>query len=174
MTAVKDAFVVDVYADLKLVFMAVGIILIYTIVILSSCSPIHLRVWVAIVGLLTIGISYAASYSICGIAGWQTASIHSLLSFILLCIGVDDMYVISNALDQTDFNLSIEERFKITFYNAGTNVSVTTATNIVSFAISTIANTIALQSFCIYATVAVLYAWLTVMTTYSCVLVWDT
>lgn len=174
MTAVKDAFVVDVFADLKLVFMAIAIILIYTIVNLSSCSPIHLRIWLAIAGLLTIGISYAASYSICGLAGWQTASVHGLLAFILLCIGVDDMYVITNALDQTDFNLPIEERFKIAFYSAGTNVTVTTVTNIVSFAISSMANTIALQSFCIYATVAVLYAWLTVMTTFACVMVWDT
>ena len=157
-----------------MILFAVAIILGYTIVVLSSCSPIHLRIWVAIVGLLTIVISYIASYSVCGLAGWNTGGIHQLLAFVLLCIGVDDVYVIVNALDQTDFNMPLEKRFQIAFYNAGTNVTVTTLTNVVSFGITATTTIISLRSFCIYATVGVAFGWATVMTTFSCILVWDT
>jgi len=71
-----------------------------------------------------------------GFAGWRTGGIHQLLSFVLICIGVDDVYVIVNVIDQTDFNMPLEKRFKIAYYNAGTNVTVTSVTNIVSFGIS--------------------------------------
>jgi Niemann-Pick C1 protein len=94
-----------------MIFFAVFIIIAYTIIVLSSCSPIHLRIWLAIAGMLTIVISYIGCYSICGLAGWNTGGIHQLLAFVLLCIGVDDVFVIVNALDQTDFNLSLEKRF---------------------------------------------------------------
>lgn len=87
---------------------------------------------------------------------------------------MDDIYVIVNALDQTDFNLPLEKRFKIAFYNAGTNVTVTTLTNVASFGISALTSIITLRSFCIYATVGVAMAYFLVMTTFSCILVWDT
>ena len=141
---------------------------------ISSCSPIHLRIWVATAGILTIAIAYIASYSICGLAGWRTGGIHQLLAFVLICIGVDDIYVIVNVLDQTDFNLPMETRFKIAFYNAGTNVTVTSLTNVASFGISSMTSIITLRSFCIYATVGTAMAYFLVMTTFSCILVWDT
>ena len=159
---------------MNVIFFALFIILAYTVIVISSCSPIHLRIWVATAGILTIVIAYIGCYSICGLAGWRTGGIHQLLAFVLICIGVDDIYVIVNVLDQTDFNLPLETRFKIAFYNAGTNVTVTTLTNVASFSISSMTKIITLRSFCIYATVGVALAYFLVMTTFSCILVWDT
>jgi len=87
---------------------------------------------------------------------------------------VDDVYVIVNVIDQTDFNMPLEKRFKIAYYNAGTNVTVTSVTNIVSFGISAMTQIISLRSFCLYAMVGVTFCYFTVMTIFSCILVWDT
>ena len=36
---------------------------------------------------------------------------HNILPFVLLGIGVDDMFVIVNTIDQTPINIKPEERF---------------------------------------------------------------
>jgi Niemann-Pick C1 protein len=74
-------------------------VMFYTIIFLGSCSPVHMRSCVALFGLMCTGLAYILGYSICGTFGEQTAGIHGLMPFLLLGIGVDDMFVICNALD---------------------------------------------------------------------------
>lgn len=103
-----DAFINDVMQDLNFIVVGIFIMLVYACVIIGSCSPIHSRVVVAFVGLGTIALSYFGGFGICGVAGIQTSYMHNILPFIVLCVGVDDMFVICNALDQTDINKTVE------------------------------------------------------------------
>ena len=157
-----------------MIIAGVVIIFFYSCVIVGSCSPIHMRIVVAASGIGCIILAYIGGYGICGLAGWYTSGIHNLLPFIIICIGVDDMFVVCNALDQTDFSKTVEERFKIAFYNCGPNITVTTLTNVVSFSISMLSTAIALRSFCFYATICIAMCYCTIITTFSCILVWDT
>jgi Niemann-Pick C1 protein len=154
--------------------MAVMLVSTYCIVNLGSCSPIHMRGCVAFTGLLTIGFSYTAGCGIAGTIGFNTAGVHNLLSFLLIGIGADDMFVICNALDQTNLNDPIEKRFKVAFANAGSSITITSFTNAISFIVGSTTPIIALGSFCIYAACAVIGLFFSVLTVFSCVLVWDT
>lgn len=39
--------------------------------------------------------------------GQRVTGVHNILPFLLIGIGVDDMFVIVNAVDQTDMRLSV-------------------------------------------------------------------
>lgn len=99
---------------------------------------------------------------------------HSLLSFLLIGIGADDMFVICNALDQTDLNLSVEQRFKKAFSEAGPSITITSFTNAISFLVGSTTSLIALSSFCVYAAFAILMLYSTALSLFSCILAWDT
>ena len=71
----------------------------YGIVFLGSCSPIHCRSTVAITGLVCVGFCYTTGYAISFWLGGKVAGVHSLMAFLLIGIGVDDMFVVCNALD---------------------------------------------------------------------------
>ena len=73
---VSEAFVVDLQGDLKLVGVAVGLVAVYCIIFMGSCSPIHMRSAAAGITLLCVGLSYAASTGLAYYAGGQTAGIH--------------------------------------------------------------------------------------------------
>jgi predicted RND superfamily exporter protein len=61
-----------------------------------------------------------------------------VLPFILLGIGIDDMFVLVRSLEEVDElhrgdGLSIEERFRKSLQNGGMSITVTTLTNVTGF-----------------------------------------
>ena len=71
----------------------------YTILNLGSCSPIHSRIGVSLWGLVCVGICYVAGFSIAFNVGLKQSGVHNLMTFLLIGIGVDDMFVVANAID---------------------------------------------------------------------------
>ena len=78
---------------------ALLLIYFYSFFVLGSCSPIHMRVISAMVGLCCVGISIAAGYGISFLAGFKFSDMHGVLPFLILGLGVDDMFVIVNTID---------------------------------------------------------------------------
>ena len=81
---------------IQIAVMTVGV---YTIINLGACSPIHCRASVSILGLICVGICYFSGFGISFNIGLKQSGVHNLMSFLLIGIGVDDMFVIANAID---------------------------------------------------------------------------
>jgi len=79
--------------------MSINLVAIYCIIFMGGCSPIHFRCSAALIALLCVGLSFAASNGVAYYLGGMSAGIHSLLPFLLIGIGVDDMFVIASAID---------------------------------------------------------------------------
>ena len=94
-----DAFVSDIIGDGKLVGISIILVSLYCILFMGSFSPIHFRACAGCVTLFCVILSYTASSSILYYIGFQSMRIHFLLPFLLIGIGVDDMFVISAAID---------------------------------------------------------------------------
>ena len=59
----------------------------------------HCRLVVSLMGLLSVGLAYASGFGLVYLCGGETAGVHNLMPFLLIGIGVDDMFVICNAVD---------------------------------------------------------------------------
>ena len=99
---ILQAFQEDLQDDIKVITLAVILIAIYTTMVLGAFSAIHFRGIVTIVGLACIAISFFSGFGLCYYLGGTTAQVHQLMQFLLVGIGADDMFVICNAVDQTD------------------------------------------------------------------------
>lgn len=93
------AFREDILADLNMIQVAIILVAVYTVVVLGTFSTIHCRLVVSLMGLVCVGISYASGFGLMYLMGGQTAGVHNLMPFLLIGIGVDDMFVICNAVD---------------------------------------------------------------------------
>ena len=58
-----------------------------------------MRVISAMVGLFCVGLSIASGYGLAFIAGYKFSDMHGVLPFLILGLGVDDMFVIVNTID---------------------------------------------------------------------------
>ena len=97
-----------------------------------------------------------------------------MIPFLLIGIGVDDMFVMCNAVDQTDLNQPAFTRIHKALGHAGPAITVTSLTNALAFAFGALSSLEALKSFCLFASMCIVFLYLTVMTVFLSVVVWDT
>ena len=94
-----EVFGADIIGDAILMMTAIILVGTYSFIFLGGCSPIHLRVSVALVGLMCVALSFTAGVSASFYFEQKITDIHSILPFLLVGIGVDDMFVVCNAID---------------------------------------------------------------------------
>lgn len=92
----------------------------------------------------------------------------------MLGIGVDDMFVICNALDQTSLKHTPEERLRLALSVAGPSITITSFTNALAFLSGYMSTIPAVKSFCMFATITILLLYTTVLTAFSPFIYWDT
>ena len=85
--------------DSALLISAILLIFAYSLLVLGACSPVHMRVVSSLIGLSCVGLSIAAGYGISFGAGYKFSDMHGVLPFLILGLGVDDMFVIVNTID---------------------------------------------------------------------------
>ena len=98
-SGVFQAFSSDLAGDLIFVQFALLLIVMYSVIFMGGCSPIHCRVALAIFGVFCIILSYLTGFGICFMYGYEVTNIHNFIPFLLLGVGVDDMFVLCNAVD---------------------------------------------------------------------------
>ena len=95
----ETSFISEATGDGILLGSALLLIYIYSIAVLGSCSPVHMRIISAVIGLTCVGLSIGAGYGISFLAGYKFSRMHGVLPFLILGLGVDDMFVIVNTID---------------------------------------------------------------------------
>ena len=93
------SFINEVTFDAVFLFSAIMLITSYSYFVLGSCSPIHFRALSAMVGLTCVLLATTSGYAISFAFGYEFSRMHPILPFMLMGIGVDDMYVIVNTID---------------------------------------------------------------------------
>ena len=58
---------------------------------------------------------------------------HNVLPFMVLGIGVDNMFVIVSCVDQSPTDLPIDERIRIGLVHAGPSITITSLTDAIAF-----------------------------------------
>ena len=168
------AFSEDTDYDLSLIFAAIFFVVIYLFLFLGTFSPMFCRCWLAIVGLLCIGLSYTAGFGFMYIVGGKTGGVHQLMPFLLIGIGADDLFVMCGAIDQTDYKDSTKDRLRHAIGHAGPAITITSLTNALAFAFGATGSLEALSSFCLFASMSIVMLYFTVLCLFLPVLVWDT
>lgn len=137
--------------------------------------------WTLALGaLITVGISTASGFGVSSALGLFFGPVHSLLPFILLGIGVDDAFVIVNAMNRerlvprsAENNAHIQKRTSKALARAGASITVTSATDLVAFAISSSSRLPALASFCAWSAISITFLWFYASTCFTSTLVLD-
>ena len=161
-------------ADFSLFPTAILLVCTYTFLFLGSFSPLHCKCIVPTVGILCILMSFLAACGIMSLAGVPFGMVNLLIPFVLVGIGVDDMFVICNALDQTDLKQEAAERFHHALGHAGPAITITSLTNVLAFAFGATSSMPGLKKFCGLSSVCIVCLYLSCMTLFVAVVTWDT
>ena len=61
---------------------------------LGTLTRVNHKAWMAVCGVVCIGLSMGFSYGFCSACGLFVTPVHNILPFLLLGIGIDDVFVI--------------------------------------------------------------------------------
>ena len=169
----EKQFLSKVDDDIIYMIFAILLILTYSFVVVGAMSPVHFRSVTAFVGITCVIISIGAGYGISLSLGWKVSGFHSIIPFMVLGIGVDDMFVIVNTVDQTPHHLSVNERFIQGIKHAGPSITITSVTNALAFIVGSLSTLPALKSLCIYASIIIVMLYISFLTIFATFLLND-
>ncbi len=89
-------------------------------------------------GLLCIGMAFISAVGICSVMGVSYGPVHTSLPFLMMGLGVDDIFVMMACWRQTQarhYRNSIPEKMALMLQHAGSSITVTSFTDVVAFAI---------------------------------------
>ena len=94
----RDAIGGTIRGDAALLSMGYVIVFIYVMIMLGKFNCVEQRAYLSLLGIAAIGLGIATSYGVCQLLQIWYGPMNSILPFMLLGIGIDDMFVIVQGL----------------------------------------------------------------------------
>uniref|UniRef100_A0A1I7Y070 SSD domain-containing protein n=1 Tax=Steinernema glaseri TaxID=37863 RepID=A0A1I7Y070_9BILA len=127
--------------------------------LITTSHPEENHPLAVVIGVITPIFGIATAFGILiGAFGLAYQPIVTVSVFLVLTVGIDDMFLIMAAWRSTDSKLKTNERLGETLIEAGPSICLSTLTNVLSFAIGGLTSTPAIKVFSIYTTVAIAVA----------------
>lgn len=160
--------------DVQLFALTFTIMCAFTCIILAKFrNRVAGHALAGLIGLLAVAFGIAIGFGIVILCGVKFVSTVGVIPFLILGVGIDDMFIILDQLDRTDFNLPTRHLLATVLSKIGGSVTMTTLTDLVAFAVSSTSAFPAIQVFCIYATVGILCSFMMIMTFFVAFLTFD-
>ena len=77
---------------------------------------------------------------------------------------MDNMFIIIDATESVDPEIQGPERLVVAMKHVGGSITMTTSTDLVAFAVSTVSNFPAIHLFCVYAALSIFFAYAMLIT----------
>lgn len=160
--------------DLYLLVCAAVFVFIFTVSMNSSLDRYRTKWLPATVGVISTLLAYGGGVGLCYLFGLKHVPPSESTPFILLGIGVDDIFVIANAYSLTYIHSSDSRtRIGLSFRDAGISITITTITNILAFAVGASSVYYSIRVFCIVTASGLLTGYLLCLTLFAAVLSLD-
>ncbi|XP_028660185.1 patched domain-containing protein 3 [Erpetoichthys calabaricus] len=128
------------------------------------------KAWVAAFGVFSAGLSVLSGFGLLLYCGMPFAMTVANSPFLILGIGVDDMFIMIACWQQTKVQDSVEDRLAETYKEAAVSITITTLTDVLAFYIGIMTPFRSVQSFCLYTGTTVLFCYLFNITFFGAVL----
>ncbi|GFO10919.1 patched domain-containing protein 3 [Plakobranchus ocellatus] len=162
--------------DINLLTTGFSIVFVFVMLALGKFNLLEQKIYVSIAGMLCVGLAILVAYGLATAMDVIYSPIHSIMPFLILGIGVDDMFVVVETwknLRPEEAKVDLPLKLALTLSRSGVSITVTSITDIVAFGIGASTVIPALSAFCIYASLGVFAMYVLVSTLFSAVLAID-
>ncbi|XP_035690894.1 patched domain-containing protein 3-like [Branchiostoma floridae] len=148
------------------------VLITFSILSCMMLDVVRTKPWLGMLGVLSAGMAVVSSMGLCLYCGVRFTSVVASMPFLIVGIGVDDMFIMLAAWRKTHPGGSVEERMRETYAEAAVSITITTITDGLAFGIGAITVFPAIRIFCIYTGVAVLFDYLFQITFFGACMVY--
>lgn len=113
-----------------------------------------------LLGVLSAGFAIVSSVGLLSYCHFYFNEIVSMMPFLVIGVGVDNMFIMVAAWRQLNLYLSVEERMGRTFSEAAVSITITNLTDTLAFVIGATTPLPGVRMFCAYSGVAMVFAYI--------------
>ncbi|XP_074625467.1 patched domain-containing protein 3-like isoform X3 [Acropora palmata] len=172
--SLDDAIAESTGSDITLVSVTFSLMITFACVMLGKfLNPLTGHSLLANAGVFAVALGILAGF---GLAMWcrvPFVSLVGVLPFLIIGIGIDDMFILVDSLDRQPRDMTTTDVIKTVMTHSGATITMTTMTDVVAFAVSTSTAFPAIRYFCIYAALSVTFAYLMIITYFVAVMYFD-
>nr|XP_054772736.1 patched domain-containing protein 3-like isoform X1 [Lytechinus pictus] len=127
----------------------------------------------AMLGLFSASLAIGSSTGLLCYIGVPFNIVAASMPFLIIGIGIDDMFIMIAAWRKTNPQDTVEERMGHTFSEAAVSITITSITDALAFGIGAISPLPAVRVFCLYTGVAVIFDYLFQITFFGACMVYS-
>lgn len=124
-------------------------------------------------GTFSVGLGILAGFSLAMLIRTPFISIVGVLPFLVIGIGLDDMFIIVDHLDRQERHLKVPTTVRKVMSETGVTITMTTLTDLVAFAVSSSSQFPSIAYFCTYAALTISCAFLMIVSIFVALLSFD-
>ncbi|XP_028987759.1 patched domain-containing protein 3 [Betta splendens] len=137
-----------------------AISIIFSIISCWRLDNVRTKVWVALCGVLSTGLAILSSFGALLLLGQPFVMTVASCPFLVLGIGLDDMFIMISCWQRTRVLDSVPERLARTYKDAAISITITTLTDALALLLGYSSPFGSVRSFCLYAAISVCFCYL--------------
>ncbi|XP_052818813.1 patched domain-containing protein 3-like isoform X2 [Mya arenaria] len=151
----------NVNGDIALFSVTITLMLTYACVATFSFrDSVSQRSILGFAGILAAGLAIIASFGLCSIIGVDFVSIVGVVPFLVIGIGIDDMFILLSGMSGAQGETTIENKMAEALRSSGVGITITSITDLIAFLAGVGSSFLAVRNFCIYTAVAVVFCYI--------------
>lgn len=129
--------------------------------------------WVAVFGVFSVAMSVVSGFGLMLHIGVPFVIIVANSPFLILGVGVDDMFIMISAWQKTSLTESVSERLSNSYSKVAVSITITTITNVLAFYTGITSSFRSVQYFCIYTGTTLLFCYFYSITCFGAIMALD-
>ncbi|XP_071131036.1 patched domain-containing protein 3-like [Mytilus edulis] len=154
----------NISGDITLFIVTFSLMITFSGLVLFGGNSVSNRWFLGTAGVVSTALAIVAALGFVSLCGVLFASIVGTMPFLVIGIGVDDMFILLSGLAQTSHIDNIETRIGKTMRTSGIAVTITSLTDVIAFCAGASSLFPAVKHFSLYTGTAILFCYLNYMT----------
>ena len=172
--SLDDSISESALSDMALIIIAFVLMIAFCVMMnVRIRKPVNGHVLLTLGGILTVLLGISSSFGLVLYSSTPFIGIAAVLPFMILGVGIDDMFILIDTLDQRQTGLRGKTRLVATLSSAGSSIFMTTFTDLIAFAISTVTDFKGIQYFCVFAAVSITFVFVLMLTFFLALMMLD-
>ena len=183
--SIEDEISRGTYKDVDIIVLSYALMFLYISVALSSGAwgsppspqlsfPVHTKVGLGLCAILIVVFSLVVSVGVVSVLGIAvTPIISEVIPFLVLAIGIDNVFLLSQAFRRQPIHLSPATRLHLTLQEVGMGITLAAASECGAFLLGASTDIPAVQVFALMSAVAIAVDWLMQMTVFCAFMLLD-
>ena len=172
--SIDDAISESTGSDIKFVALTFTLMISFACFMLGKYrNPLTGHGLLAMSGIQCVFFGIVAGFGISMLAQIPFVSIAGILPFLIVGVGIDDMFIIVDELDRTHPDQTIPQRLSMVMRTVGPAITMTTMTDLLAFAVGTSSKFPSIIFFCTYAALSITFAFLFLVTIFVAFMAYD-